>query len=178
MAVRLSSGSHRHSRPAPLRPTAARTLEAVFDILAGEIEDRRVLDLFAGVGSYGIMALKQGAASATLVDKAHATVRRMLKAVQQFHLDERAFVYHEDVFHFLHRTGGNETFDLIFCDPPYEELAPAQVIGEIMAAGVLAHGGVLIFEHSRRQAPPDIPPLILRKSRVFGDTTISIWDRP
>ena len=69
MAVRLSSGSHRDQHPAELRPTAARTLESVFGMLAGEIEGRRVLDLFAGVGSYGVIALRRGAAMAVFVDK-------------------------------------------------------------------------------------------------------------
>jgi 16S rRNA G966 N2-methylase RsmD len=71
-----------------------------------------------------------------------------------------------------------EPFDLIFADPPYEDFVPLRVIEEILDAGMLAHDGVLVFEHSRRHAPPEIPPLALRKSRVFGETTVSIWDRP
>jgi 16S rRNA (guanine966-N2)-methyltransferase len=179
MAVRLSSGSRRHEHRAELRPTAARTLESVFGILNGELADRRVLDLFAGLGSYGILALKQGAAQAVFVDKSHDAERRMLQTLSKFHLDENAQVFHEDVFHFLHKTERwPEPFDVIFADPPYEEIKPGTVIEEILDAGLLAHGGVLVFEHSRRQAPPEFPALSLRKSRVFGDTTVSIWDHP
>ena len=179
MAVRLSAGSHKNSRKETLRPTAARTLEAVFDLLAGEVEGRRALDLFAGVGSYGIMALRRGAVFAALVDKSHTAARRMQKAILQFHLEENADIFQEDVFHFLHKTERwSEPFDLIFCDPPYGEIPMSRILGEILDAGLLAHDGVLIFEHSRREAPPDVPPLALRKSRVFGDTTVSIWDRP
>jgi 16S rRNA (guanine966-N2)-methyltransferase len=177
MAVRLSSGSRRGERRVELRPTAARTLESVFGILNGELEQRHVLDLFAGLGSYGILALKCGAAHSVFVDKSHEAQRRILQTLSKFHLDECAQVFREDVFHFLHKTERwPQPFDVIFCDPPYEEIQPGTVIEEILDAGVLAHGGVLVFEHSRHHAPPEFPALVLRKSRVFGDTTVSIWD--
>lgn len=177
MAVRLSSGSHRGNHHASLRPTAGRTLESVFNILADEVEGRCVLDLYAGVGSYGIMALRRGAALAVFVDKAHEAERRVQKALEQYHLEEAAMIFREDVSHFLHKTERwGEPFDLVFADPPYEGVTPARVIEEILDSGLLNHGGILIFEHSKRHAPPDFEKLTLRKSRVFGETTVSIWD--
>ncbi len=179
MAVRLSSGSKRANHRGELRPTAARTLESVFAMLSAEIENRRVLDLFAGVGSYGVMALRRGAAGAVFVDKSHEAEKRMMRTIEKLHLDDRAWIFREDVSHFLHKTDRwMEPFDVIFADPPYNEYLPQRVIEEILDAGMLKHGGVLIFEHSRRNAPPEIPPLVLRKSRVFGETTVSIWDLP
>jgi 16S rRNA (guanine966-N2)-methyltransferase len=179
VAVRLSSGSKRNSHHGELRPTAARTLQSVFGMLTDEIENRRVLDLFAGVGSYGVMALRQGAAQAVFVDKSHESEKRMMRVIEKFHLEDRAFIFREDVSHFLHKSDRwMEPFDLIFADPPYSDVLPARVIEEILDAGMLLHGGVLVFEHSRRNAPPDIPPLVLRKSRIFGETTVSIWDMP
>jgi 16S rRNA (guanine966-N2)-methyltransferase len=179
MAVRLSSGSRRHNHHAELRPTAARTLQSVFGMLTDELENRRVLDLFAGVGSYGVIALRQGAAQAVFVDKSHEAEKRMVRAIEQYHLEDRAVIFREDVSHFLHKTDRwMEPFDLIFADPPYEGFLPLRVIEEILDAGMLVHGGVLVFEHSRHNAPPDVPPLVLRKSRIFGETTVSIWDMP
>lgn len=179
MAVRLSSGSRRGTHHPELRPTAGRTLESVFNMLANEVADRRVLDLYAGVGSYGILALRRNAAQAVFVDKSHEAEKRMLRAIGKFHLEDRAHIFREDVLHFLHMTDRwSAPFDLIFADPPYDDVALAPLIIEILDSGLLAHGGVLIYEHSRRQAPPLVPALTLRKSRVFGDTTVSIWDHP
>lgn len=179
MAIRLSSGSRRANHHGELRPTAARTLESVFGILSDEIENCRVLDLFAGVGSYGMMALRRGAAQAVFVDKAHESEKRLMRAIEKFHLEDRALLFREDVSHFLHKTDRwVEPFDVIFADPPYADYTPARVIEEILDSGMLIRGGVLVFEHSRRHAPPEIPALVLRKSRVFGETTASIWDHP
>ena len=43
------------------RPTAERVKESVFSMLQFEIENRRVLDLFAGSGQMGLEALSRGA---------------------------------------------------------------------------------------------------------------------
>ena len=177
MAVRLSSGSRRASHPPELRPTAGRTLGSVFSMLNGEIADRRVLDLYSGVGSYGVMALRRGAEMAVFVDNTREAEKRVERALRQYHLEPHALIFREDVTHFLHSPERwEEPFDIIFTDPPYNAQAPGPVIEAILDSGLLAHRGVLVFEHSKRQAPPEMPGLILRRSRVFGETTVSIWD--
>lgn len=177
MAVRISAGLRRGKGHIELRPTSARTLESVFDMLRADIPDTRVLDLYAGVGSYGVMALKRGADVAVFVDKSREAEKRMKRALLQYHLEDRSVVHCEDVLHFLHTAGRfTEPFNIIFADPPYEKLNPADLMDQILDSKLLASGGVIVFEHSKRQAPPDIVGLKLRKSRVFGDTTVSILD--
>jgi len=177
MAVRISAGARRGRMHVELRPTAARTLESVFDMLRNDVPETRVLDLFAGVGSYGVMALKRGADVAVFVDKSRESEKRMKRTLEQFHLEDRSVVHCEDVHHFLHNAARfTEPFNIVFADPPYEKFVPAVLMEQILDSKLLAPGGVIVFEHSKRQAPPDIVGLKLRKSRVFGDTTVSIWD--
>ncbi|MBU1937365.1 16S rRNA (guanine(966)-N(2))-methyltransferase RsmD [bacterium] len=177
MVQRISSGTGRGNKGQGFRPTAARALESIFDILHGEIEDRTVLDLFAGTGSFGVVALKRGAKLAVFADTSREAERRIQKALTQYNLTERAIVFREDVFHFLNRVSKEGRFyDIIFADPPYDMFSMKKVVNAILSAGILAPGGVLVFEHSKREAPPDMDGLMLRRSRVFGDTTISIFD--
>ncbi len=177
MAVRMSSGLRRGKTQVEMRPTSARTLESVFDMLHSEVPDTRVLDLFAGIGSYGILALRRGADVAVFVDKSRDAEKRMKRSLAQYHLEERSVVHCEDVTHFLHNASRfTEPFNIIFADPPYEKVVPLELLDHILDSKLLAPKGVIVFEHSKRQAPPDIVGLKLRKSRVFGDTTVSIWD--
>ena len=46
-----------------------RVKENVFNILGGELEDARVLDLFSGSGSIGLEALSRGARSVRFVEQ-------------------------------------------------------------------------------------------------------------
>ncbi|MBK6765749.1 MAG: RsmD family RNA methyltransferase [bacterium] len=170
-------GARRGKLQVELRPTAARTLESVFDMLRNDIAETRVLDLFAGVGSYGVLALRRGADVAVFVDKSREAEKRMKNALAQYHLEDRSVVHCEDVHHFLHNAARfTEPFNVIFADPPYEKIVPAELMEHILDSKLLAPGGLIVFEHSKRQAPPDVVGLRLRKSRVFGDTTVSIWD--
>lgn len=49
------------------RPTTESVKEAVFSMIQFEIEDKNVLDLFAGSGQLGIEALSRGAKNAPLL---------------------------------------------------------------------------------------------------------------
>ncbi len=44
-----------------IRPTIDRVREAVFSMIAAEVPEARVLDLFAGTGAMGLEALSRGA---------------------------------------------------------------------------------------------------------------------
>ena len=71
------------------RPTADRIKESVFNILAGGIRDKRVLDLFAGTGALGIEALSRGAIFAVFVDQAKAALSAIRRNIRDLKLDDR-----------------------------------------------------------------------------------------
>src|SRR5271170_6156379 len=99
-----------------LRPTQDRIRQVIFSSLAEQIPGARVLDLYAGTGSFGIEALSRGAASATFVEQdaeAAQCIRENL-----LHCRLQGDVRREDALAYLDKTPP-EQFDLIFSDPPY-----------------------------------------------------------
>jgi 16S rRNA G966 N2-methylase RsmD len=72
---------------------------------------------------------------------------------------------------------GAPGFDLVLLDPPY-------AIGDVpavleRAAGLVAPGGRLIFEHSRRRASPERAGALLRyRVLVAGDSALSFFAAP
>ena len=154
-------------RGAGTRPTADRVREALFSML-GDVSGARVLDLYAGSGALGIEALSRGAASATFVERdrhALAALRRNLEAV-----GAPAEVIPRDVERFLARPAG--TFDLVFCDPPYDGApAVAEVLAEALPA-LTAQEARIVTESDKRN--PLLLPLPLMVERAYGDTRIAI----
>jgi 16S rRNA (guanine966-N2)-methyltransferase len=149
------------------RPTADRVREALFSML-GEVSGARVLDLYAGSGALGIEALSRGAGSATFVERdrrALAALHRNLDAV-----GADAQVISRDVERFLARPEG--TFDLVFCDPPYDD-APrvAATLIEALPA-MLEEDARIVTESDKRN--PLLLPLPLVVERAYGDTRIAI----
>lgn len=101
------------------RPTAERAKEAVFSMLQFELEDRQVLDLFAGSGQLGLEALSRGAAHAVLVDRDKTAAEIIKKNTLKTRLAPDCEVFCADYLEFLRNCRGKRRFDLIFLDPPY-----------------------------------------------------------
>jgi 16S rRNA (guanine966-N2)-methyltransferase len=170
--VRIVAGEFRGRRlSAPrgvrTRPTADRVREALFSML-GDVSGARVLDLYAGSGALGIEALSRGAAAAVFVERdprALAAIRRNLDA-----LGLAEDVVRQDALRFLARAEG--TFDLVFCDPPYDSVPRiAGPLAERLPA-LLAEGARIVTESDKR-TPLELP-LPLVTERTYGDTRIAI----
>ena len=73
----------------------------------------------------------------------------------------------------------NNLQDLVFADPPYEDLeAPQKVLAALgNARGLLAADALVTIQHSRRVAiPSESGCLVLRSERVYGETTLSSYE--
>ncbi|WP_461246257.1 16S rRNA (guanine(966)-N(2))-methyltransferase RsmD [Treponema sp. R6D11] len=96
------------------RPTSNKIRQAVLNIIQFELEDARVLDLFAGSGAFGLEALSAGAAFCDFVDvNTKDIIQKNLKLTE---LNGR--VHPQDFKKFL--SSCNKKYDIIFLDPPYE----------------------------------------------------------
>ena len=142
--------------------------------MLGDVTGARVLDLYAGSGALGIEALSRGAASAVFVEsdaRAAAAIRRNLDELGA-HGDVRRL----DALRFL-ALGAAEgaTFDLVFCDPPYDS-APrlADALAERLAA-VTSEDARIVTESDKRK-PLELPFETVRE-RTYGDTRIAIHGR-
>ena len=100
------------------RPTAERVKEAVFSMIQFDIEERSVLDLFAGSGQMALEALSRGASRATLVDKSKDAVRIITDNAKKSKLDSLCTIHQCDYLDFMKRFSGQK-YDIVFLDPPY-----------------------------------------------------------
>ena len=101
------------------RPTAERTKEAIFSMIQFELNEKRVLDAFAGSGQMGLEALSRGSRSALFIDTNKAATEVIDANVELTRMKDRAEVVCGDLFECLRRRLGRERFDIVFLDPPY-----------------------------------------------------------
>jgi 16S rRNA (guanine966-N2)-methyltransferase len=151
-----------------VRPTAEHVRAALLDLLAPDLKDASVLDLFAGTGALGLEALSRGAQRVTFVDDDRAAIAAIKANLTA--LNAAAEVRQTDALRFLN---GALQYDLVFLDPPYrlaERLAPP--LSEALPA-VLAPGAVAVAESDRRA--PLALDLPLNDERRYGDTLIRIY---
>lgn len=155
------------------RAATDRIRESLFAILSPQLEDARVLDLFAGSGSLGIEALSRGAAHATFVERdreACAAIRNNLEATG---LARKARVLRADVLSWLGRGPAGGPYDLAFCDPPFAE--------EGTLAATLAHRGLrealapdaLVVVRTLRKHPARLPAgAIVERTKEIGEESL------
>jgi 16S rRNA (guanine966-N2)-methyltransferase len=146
------------------RPTSDRVREAIFDVLGSmvDLEEMKVVDLFAGSGAMGIEALSRGAASVVFVDDSAAAAGAIRGNLGTLGIEDQATVLREDVVRFLDRV---HDFDLALCDPPYEYASWDTLLTRL-------HAGVAVLE-SRR--PVEVPPewQVIRNKR-YGGTLVTV----
>jgi 16S rRNA (guanine966-N2)-methyltransferase len=157
-------------RGARTRPTADRVREALFSML-GDVSGARVLDLYAGSGALGIEALSRGAESVLFVERDARAAGVIERNLASLGLDEA--VLRQDAVRFLARAEG--TFDLVFCDPPYDWASRlAGPLAEHLPA--LTPEGARIVTESDKRMPLELPFALLTE-RTYGDTRIAIHAR-
>ena len=179
--MRVITGSARGRRLKELegletRPTTDRVKESIFNIIQFRIEGRRVLDLFAGTGQMGIEALSRGAKSATFVDRRSDAVRLVKENLALCRLAESARVVQGDALEFLNRT--EETFDLIFLDPPYGSGLLKNALERIAKFDILSDHGIILCETSVTELLPELPPPFQEgRAYRYGKIKITVYER-
>jgi 16S rRNA G966 N2-methylase RsmD len=72
----------------------------------------------------------------------------------------------------------NETFDIIFLDPPYRRRLLETTLKLIAQGSLLPESGLLIAEHSVRDPVEErYASLVLQDQRRYGDTMLSFFNR-
>ena len=97
-------------------PMMSKVREAIFNSLQFLIEDKDVLDLYAGSGSLGIEALSRGAKFTTFVEKSKECTDVLNNNLKN--LDNNFKVTNTAVGTFIESSINN--YDIVFYDPPFE----------------------------------------------------------
>ena len=126
------------------RPTLDRVKEPLFSIIQAYIDDANVLDLFAGSGALGIETLSRGAKKCTFCDKSYESIKMLKQNLLKTRLEEKATIYVEDFKKCIKTL--NETFDIIFIDPPYKMDIGVEAIKMILENKLLTNDGIIILE--------------------------------
>ena len=151
------------------RPATGRLREALFSSLGALVEGARVVDLYAGTGSFGLEALSRGAASATFVERDPAALRALRANVERVGLGGE--VVPAPVDDALRADFGR--YDIAFVDPPYalESSALAAVLA--LLEPLLDHGAIVIVHRRRDQGVEAAGgTLLLTGSRRYGDAEV------
>ena len=159
------------------RPVLDSIKEAVFNIIASRVPGARVLDLFAGAGSFGIEALSRRADFAVFVDKDRKSIDVIRDNLTHTKLGEYAQVLHSSFAVAIDiLEGKREYFDIIFIDPPFGKGLIPEAVVHISRSHILRDNGIII---ARSEVHDDAPEVIGRfrcvDRRKYGRSVVSFF---
>ena len=111
------------------RPISDRVKETLFQKLGdhGQIQDRRVADVFAGTGTIGLEALSRGAKCVTFYELDRVAFELLQKNVATLEADDECLCWQTDILRTSFKPKGAKShfapYSLVFFDPPYK-MAP------------------------------------------------------
>lgn len=156
------------------RPTSERIKGAIFSSIQFDVENRRVLDLFAGSGQLGFEALSRGAESVTFVDSERDAMEIVKKNARALDFFDRAKYSVADYRNYIRKAAGRDKFDLVFIDPPYAMECCVESAMRLRDAELIIPGAILVLESGTEeilQTDPRLSGFEFVKSTNYGKKT-------
>ena len=139
------------------RPLKDLTKESIFNILIHsnkfkiKIENSIVLDLFSGVGSFGLECLSRGAKQVIFLENYNGVLPILKKNLLSLNLKEKYKIINEDIFKNNQFKSFFNKFNIIFLDPPFKESKLPIIIDRILQEKILKKDGIIIIHRHKKE---------------------------
>ena len=160
--MRIISGSFRGKKilePKDIitRPLKDLTKESIFNLINHSnkfkinLENSNILDLFSGIGSFGIECLSRGVKKVVFVENYKGVLMILkknlmnLKSIQNYEIIEND-IYNKKLFLSL-----ENKFDIIFLDPPYKDKNLENLLLNIKNEKILNKDGIIILHRHKNE---------------------------
>ena len=156
------------------RPLKYLTKESIFNIIKHSnkldfnLNNSNILDLFSGVGSFGLEALSRNANFVTFVENYLSVVKILKKNIQNLNLVQKTKVIEKDILSNLNLAELNQKYDLVFIDPPFKEKKIKHLILNIYKSEILSSSGIIIIHRNRKWNDVFQKELNILEKKTYG----------
>jgi len=177
--MRIISGSLKgkkilHPKDLNTRPLKDLTKESIFNILihsnkfSVKLENSNVLDLFAGVGSFGLECLSRGSSNLTFVENYNNVLPVLKKNILNLNFQNNSLIIEDDIINILNFKTFKKKFDIIFMDPPYKEKKLSKILTNIIDNQILNNNGIIIIHRHKKERDEFPNKFRIIEEKVYG----------
>ena len=181
--MRIISGSFRGKKILqPLdnftRPLKDLTKESIFNVIKHsnkfniDLEKSYILDLFSGVGSFGLECISRGAKFVTFIENYKEVLPILKKNLNSLKSVNNYKILEKDILNDLNFISLNQKFDLIFLDPPYKDKNLLIVLNKIIESKILSNNGVIIIHRHKKELDEFPKNLKIIEEKKYGISKI------
>ena len=159
--MRIISGSNKGKKlilpkDKTTRPLKDIAKESVFNILVHakyinfHLKDSKVLDLFSGIGSFGLECISRGSKFVFFLENYSPVLEILRINIANLKYENKSKVINIDAFKINKNTFKiDQKFQIIFCDPPYKEKKIEVLIKKIIEMDILEKNGIIIIHRKK-----------------------------
>ena len=137
------------------RPLKDAVRENIFNILKhsnlinGVVENANILDLYSGIGSFGLECISRGAKKVTFVENDKMATNILNENLVKLNVTSKAIVINNKVEKIL-KNNKIEKFDIVFFDPPFIDKEFVQTLSSIKDGKIYNVKHVIIIHRDRK----------------------------
>jgi 16S rRNA (guanine966-N2)-methyltransferase len=138
------------------RPLRDFVKESTFNVLIHSnlinipLENANVLDLYCGVGSFGIECVSRGVKKTTFVEKDKEALKMLKKNITHLKIEKKSIIFETKVVSFLNHLNKNEKYEVIFFDPPFSETFFIKELEVIRNSGIYKKNHIIIIHRESK----------------------------
>ena len=160
--MRIISGTFRgkkilEPKDIKTRPLKDLTKESIFNILNHsnkfkiDLEDSNILDLFSGVGSFGIECLSRGVKSVIFIENYNGVLPVLKKNLQNLKAIENYKIIEKDINNGKIFETLDKKFDIVFMDPPYKDKNLNLLLENLENIKILNKNGIVVIHRHKNE---------------------------
>ena len=156
------------------RPLKDLTKESIFNIINHSnlininLKRSNVLDLFSGVGSFGLECLSRGALTVTFFENYINAIKILKLNISNINIKKKVKIIEKNVFDKGSLESLNEKFEIIFIDPPFKEKKLNFLLKKIYKLRILEKNGLLIIHRHKKEEDKFPEEYKIIKEKKYG----------
>tara|TARA_B100000780_G_scaffold22571_1_gene14481 strand:- start:3175 stop:3738 length:564 start_codon:yes stop_codon:yes gene_type:complete len=156
------------------RPLKDLTKESIFNIITHsnkftvELIDSNILDLFSGVGSFGLECLSRGSSNITFVENYINVLPILKKNILNLKYQDNSLIVEKNIISSLNFKIFKKQFDIIFLDPPYKEKNLSSVLNKISESKILTPNGIIIIHRHKKEEDKFPEKFNIIEKKIYG----------
>ena len=160
------------------RPLKDLTKESIFNIITHsnlfnvKINKSNNLDLFSGVGSFGLECISRGASHVDFFENYPDTLKILKTNINNLNCNKITQVWPIDTFDQKSIKSLKNTYEIVFIDPPYKEKKTSNLVEEILKLNILKKNGIIIIHRHKNENEEFTKKFNILVQRKYGISKI------
>ena len=181
--MRIVSGFLKGKKLDFLKTTTTRPLrdfvkESTFNIIDHSnlidvsLKNANILDLYSGIGSFGIECISRGARKTTFVENDSNALTVLEKNIKLLKIEKKSKIQKTKIISFLKQTKTDDKYEIIFFDPPFSEDYFLEELKKIQNSNIYKTNHLIVIHRDKKSKDDFLGVVNIFMTKKYGRSKI------